>query len=151
MAAHLQVILKEDVEHLGATGDLVRVRPGYARNYLIPRGLAAMATRASIRQIEHEKKNALAKAAKERSNAAGIAAALAEVTFEIERKAGEEGKLYGSVTAADIAELLEAKDYSIDRRKIVLSPIKTVGVYDVEVKLAGGLRATFKLDVRAAN
>lgn len=148
MASHLQVVLKEDVDHLGSTGDLVRVKPGYARNYLIPRGLAAMATNASIRQIEHEKKLALARAAKERASAEGIAAALSEITFTIDRRVGDEGKLFGSVTAADIADLLNAKGYAIDRRKISLATIKATGTFDVEVKLAGSVRATFKLEVR---
>lgn len=150
MASHLQVILREDVEHLGSTGELVRVRPGYARNYLIPRGLAAMATRASIRQVEHEKSLALAKAAKERANAEGIVAALAETTFTLSAKAGEEGKLYGSVTAADVAELLASKGYSVDRRKVVMSAIKTTGTFDIELKLTGGVRARFKLEVQAS-
>ena len=86
MASHVQVVLREDVEHLGHTGEVVRVRPGYARNYLIPRGYAVMATRASIRQIEHEKAEALKRAAKQRKDAEGIAAALGEVELSMVAK-----------------------------------------------------------------
>ncbi|MDH5493370.1 MAG: 50S ribosomal protein L9 [Myxococcales bacterium] len=151
MASHVQVILKEDVEHLGHTGEVVRVRPGYARNYLMPRDLAAMATRASIRQVEHETKLAMAKADKQRKQAAGLASALAEITFEISRQASDEGKLYGSVSTADVAKLLQEKGYAVDRRKVLVpgGAIKTVGVHELEVKLGGGVRASFKIDVKA--
>lgn len=151
MATHVQVILKEDVEHLGTVGQVVKVRPGYARNYLLPRGMAALATRGSVSQIEHEKKAALAKADKLKVQAAGIAAALEAVVIRIEKNAGDEGKLYGSVTAAEIAEALGAKGYEVDKRKIQMpaDPIKQVGTYEVTAKLAGGVSGKIHVEVAA--
>lgn len=152
MAAHVQVVLTEDVQSLGQTGDVVKVRPGYARNYLLPRGMAVVATRGNLEQIEHTKKLALARAAKLRDNARGMAEALAEVTIQVARQAGEEGKLFGSVTAADVAEALKSKGYDVDRRKLHLPsdhPIKELGPHEVTAKLAPTVTATFKVDVVA--
>lgn len=151
MAKAIQILLRQDVENLGSAGEVVRVRPGYARNYLIPRGLGLGATRASIQQIEQERKAALALAAKHRAQAEGIAAALAEISIEIAKPAGSEGRLFGSVTAADIATELQAKGYEVERKQIVMpeSVIKTVGEYDIQVKLTSGVSGTFKLQVTA--
>jgi large subunit ribosomal protein L9 len=152
MAAHIQVILKDDVENLGRSGELVRVRPGYARNYLIPRGLAAPATRANIAQVEHEKQVAQARAAKQRADAEAIAKRLADITVEIPVQAGEGDKLFGSVGAKDIAEALARKGQAVDRKKIVLPEnIKTLGEHTVTIKLGYGLTATIRVNVvRAA-
>jgi large subunit ribosomal protein L9 len=151
MASHLQLVLTEDVSNLGQTGDLVKVRPGYARNYLLPRGLAVAATRGNIKQIEHERKLAVARAAKAREEAKGLAEALAEVTLQIAKNSGDEGKLYGSVTAAEVADALRDKGYEVDRRKIQMpdEPIKVLGSYTLGCKLAGAVTAKFTLEVVA--
>lgn len=151
MASHVQLVLLEDVSNLGQTGDLVKVRPGYARNFLLPRGMAALATRRNIKQIEHEKQLAMARAAKLREEASGLAEALAEVTLQIVKQAGEEGKLYGSVTAAEIADALHDKGYAVDRKKIQMpdQPIKELGAYELQAKLAPSVTATFKVEVVA--
>lgn len=151
MAQHVQIVLKHDVDHLGSTGDVVRVKPGFARNYLVPAGLASMATHANIKQFEHLKAIAQARAAKQLDQATGLAAALAEVTIRIEKQAGEEGKLYGSVTSTDVDAALMEKGYDIDKRKLVMpeEAIKAVGTYEVGMKLPSGVTAAFKLEVVA--
>ncbi|MFW6049885.1 MAG: 50S ribosomal protein L9 [Myxococcota bacterium] len=153
MASHVQVVLTEDVHNLGRTGDVVKVRPGYARNFLLPRGMAIAATRGNIDQIEHEKQQAIARAAKLREDAQGMAEALAEVTLHISKNAGEGGKLFGSVTVQEVAAALVEKGYQVDRRKILLpgdQPIKELGTHEVQVKLAPTVTATFTVEVTAA-
>jgi large subunit ribosomal protein L9 len=152
MAAHIEVILRNDVENLGKSGEVVRVRPGYARNYLIPRGLAALATRATVAQIEHEKKVAQARAAKQRADAEAFAKQLSEVTVDIPVKVGEGDKLFGSVGSKDIAEALARKGLTVDRKKIVLPEnIRTLGEHPVTIKLGSDIKATVKVNVvRAA-
>lgn len=146
----VQVILRDDVEHLGRSGELVRVKPGYARNYLLPRGLAAIATRGNIAQIEHEKKAALARAAKQRAGAEQRAGQLEGVRVEIKAKAGDNEKLFGSVGSKDIADALEAQGIEIDRKKIVLpEPIKELGDHDVAIKLGYEVTGTVKVSVVA--
>ncbi|MGB0679907.1 MAG: 50S ribosomal protein L9 [Polyangiales bacterium] len=143
--------MREDVDKLGHAGELVRVRPGYARNFLFPRGLAAAASRASIQQIEHERRLALARAEKTRKESQGLADALREVSIVITKAAGSEGRLYGSVTASEVAEALTAKGYDIDRRKLSMPEehIKQCGDYEVSAKLPGGVAASFQLQVVA--
>jgi large subunit ribosomal protein L9 len=148
----IQVVLKDDVEHLGSSGELVRVKPGYARNYLIPQGLAVMATRGNIAQIEHEQKLALARAAKARAEAEGMAAALEGFEISIPAQAGEGGKLFGSVTARDIADAMAGKAMVVDRKRLQLDePIKELGHYDIPVKFAAEVSATIKVHVVAAD
>jgi len=151
MAQHLQVVLKQDVDHLGTTGEVVRVRPGFARNYLMPRGMACVATRANIKEIEHEKKLAQARAVREKEQARGLAEAMANVSLSIAKPAGEGGRLYGSVTAMEVGALLEEKGYAVDRRKLGMPAehIKEVGSYSIGVRLAGGVEASFTLEVIA--
>jgi large subunit ribosomal protein L9 len=151
MASNVQLVLLEDVSKLGQTGDLVKVRSGYARNFLLPRGMAALATRRNIKQVEHEKQLAVARAAKLREDAKGLAEALAEVTLQLVKPAGDEGKLYGSVTAAEVADAMSEKGYAVDKKKIHMpaEPIKEVGTYDLQVKLAPAVTATFKVEVLA--
>lgn len=153
MATHVQVVLKEDVDNLGDTGDLVKVRPGYARNFLIPRGMAALATRGNISQIEHEKKLALAKAAKLQEEARAEAGKLEGVKVQIGKQAGEEGKLFGSVTSQDVADALKEKGYAVDRKKIQMpgDAIKQVGTYELSAKLRGKVAAKFTVEVVAAD
>src|SRR5690606_4200627 len=150
MAAHVQVVLLQDYEQLGYTGDVVRVRPGFARNFLVPRGIATVATRANIKQIEHEKELARRKAEKLRAESEKLAAELSKVVVMVPKQAGDDGKLFGSVTASDIAEGLAHKGVEIDRRNLVMpdQPIKMVGSYEVSVKLAHGVIATIKVEVK---
>ncbi|HYQ80200.1 MAG TPA: 50S ribosomal protein L9 [Anaeromyxobacteraceae bacterium] len=144
----MKLILREDVENLGKGGELVEVKPGYGRNYLLPRGLAVMANPRNLREIEHQKQVAQAKAAKLRASAEALAKRLAETPLSLKRKVGEQDKLYGSVTAMDLAEALAQRGLSIDRRSIDLSePIKTVGEFEVPVKLHHEVAGKVKVKV----
>ena len=134
--AHTQVLLREDIDNLGARGEIVRVKAGYARNYLLPRKLAVEATANNVRQIEGERAALVKREAKERSTAEAQADQLGSLTLSFERKVGEAGVLYGSVTSMDIAHALKEKGYEIDRRRVVLrEPIKRFGNYTVPVRL----------------
>src|SRR5207247_3051520 len=134
--AHTQVLLREDIDNLGARGEIVRVKAGYARNYLLPRKLAVEASANNVRQIEGEKAALAKREAKERGTAELQASQLQKLTLKFERKVGEAGVLYGSVTSMDIAHALQEQGYETDRRKIVLrEPIKRFGNYTVPVRL----------------
>jgi large subunit ribosomal protein L9 len=146
----MKVILREDVYNLGKGGELVEVKPGYGRNYLIPRGLAVVANPKNIREVEHQKAVASAKAAKLKASAQAVAKRLADTPISLTRKVGEQDKLYGSVTAMDIAEALAARGLTIDRRAIDLAePIKAVGEFEVGVKLHSEVVGKVKLKVEA--
>jgi large subunit ribosomal protein L9 len=133
---HKQVLLREDIDNLGARGEIVRVKAGYARNYLLPRRLAVEATTNNVRQIEGERAALVKREATERSTADAQAGQLRSLTLKFERKVGEAGVLYGSVTSMDIAHALKEQGYEIDRRRIVLrEPIKRFGNYEVPVRL----------------
>ena len=149
MAINVQVVLREDVTKLGKAGELVRVKPGYARNYLLPRGLAVVASEASISRIEHEKKAAVARAAKVRKSVDAVAQTLSGVTITIAKQVGEGERLYGSVTTKEISDALKAKGFDVDKKKIVLGEHRQLGTFDVTVKLGGDVTATFKLEVVA--
>ena len=147
----VQVVLRNDVEHLGRSGDIVRVKPGHARNYLVPRGLAALATRGNVAQVEHEKKAALVRGEKLRQEATQAAAKLNEVSVEVSAPAGGNGKLFGSVGTKDVAAALAALGHEVDRRKIVIpTPIKELGEHEVSIKLGHEIAATVKVSVVAA-
>lgn len=134
--AHKQVLLREDIDNLGARGEIVRVKAGYARNYLLPRKLAVEATASNVKQIEGERAALAKREAKERSTAELQANQLKNLNLKFERKVGEAGVLYGSVTSMDIAHELQSQGYEIDRRKIVLrEPIKRFGNYTVPMRL----------------
>ena len=134
--AHKQVLLREDIDNLGARGEIVRVKAGYARNYLLPRRLAVEATSSNVKQIEGERAALAKREAKERSTAELQADQLRNLALKFERKVGEAGVLYGSVTSMDIAHALKEQGYEIDRRKIALrEPIKRFGNYNVPVRL----------------
>lgn len=152
MATHVQVVLKQDVDNLGTSGEVVRVRPGYARNFLVPRGLAVLATRGNLKQVEHERQIALKKAEKVRKEAEDMADKLRKVVVMIARETAEEGKLFGSVTASDVADALKAKGVEVDRKKLVMpgDSIKHVGTYEVGVKLAPGVVAKIRVEVKTA-
>ena len=134
--SHKQVLLREDIDNLGARGEIVRVKAGYARNYLLPRNLAVEATSNNLRQIEGERAALAKREAKDRSSAELQAEALRGLKLKFERRVGEAGVLYGSVTSMDIAHELKEQGYEIDRRRIVLrEPIKRFGSYEVPVRL----------------
>ena len=146
----MKLILREDVYNLGKGGDLVEVKAGYGRNFLIPGGLAVLANPKNIREVEHQKAVAAAKAAKLRASAEAIAKRLSDTPVSLRRKVGEQDKLYGSVTAMDVAEALAARGLDIDRRTIDLSePIKTLGDFEVSVKLHSDVVGKVKVKVEA--
>jgi large subunit ribosomal protein L9 len=150
MASSVEVVLKENLEHLGSIGDVVRVRRGYARNFLLPRGLAVVASRGNVRQIEHEKAVQAQRIAKLRKAQEEVVLELGKVTLMVAKEAGEDGKLFGSVTSNDVFEGLKAKDVEVDKKKLIMpaQPIKEVGSYEIGVKLPYGLTATVKLEVK---
>jgi large subunit ribosomal protein L9 len=134
--ATTKILLREDIENLGGRGEIVKVKAGYARNYLLPNRLASLATKGNINSIEKEREALLKKAATEKSTAEAQAAQMGDLSLSFERRAGEGGTLFGSVTSMDIAEALKAKGYDIDRRKISLKDaIKETGDFTVNVKL----------------
>lgn len=134
--ANTTVLLREDMEHVGGRGEIVKVKAGFARNYLLPQGFATLATKGNIKQIEQERAALLKKAAIDKATAEAQHEQMTTIALTFERKAGEHGTLFGSVTSMDIAEALQAKGYEIDRRKIVLKDaIKETGEYTVKVKL----------------
>jgi len=149
--ALVNLILSEDVPKLGEAGELVSVKPGYARNYLLPQGKAIPATDAKVKELEHHKRQIAEKMAKELKNLAAARDRLEQVQLEVAAQAGEEGKLFGSVTVLQIAELLAEKGFEIDRRKIDLAePIKEVGDHTVPIKLHRDVVANIALKVTAA-
>jgi large subunit ribosomal protein L9 len=144
------VILREDVKSLGKAGELVRVKPGYARNFLLPRGLAFEATEGNKKRIAAETRARGARDQAERTEAERFAAALGAVTLTLKGKAGEEGKLFGSITAQDIADSLAAQGHQVDKRRIELEhPIKTVGHHTVAVRLHSEVHAEVRVSVVA--
>lgn len=144
----MDVILRDHVEHLGRRGEIVKVADGYARNYLLPRKLALPATDANRKWVERERKLAEVRDSEERGAAEAIAKRLQALDLTINRKVGENDQLYGSVTNADIAELLAVKGFEIDRRKILLpDPIKALGENTVPVKLHRDVTAQLKVIV----
>lgn len=147
----MKVVLRSDVENLGTKGDLVDVRDGYARNFLVPRGLAIVATRGAERQAAAMRRNREARAARERAAATELAALLASRRVEVGARAGEGGRLFGSVTAADIAEAVSAQfEVEIDRRRIGLDePIKELGDHDLAIRLHTDVEAVLRIVVVA--
>lgn len=132
----MEVILREDVEKLGSRGEVVKVAPGYARNFLLPKRLAVAATESNKKIVEQERQAHLRKEAKLKSEAEDLAKLMLGVAITIKQKAGDADQLFGSVTTKDIADALAAKNYQIDRRKIQLAePIKRLGEYTVPVRL----------------
>ncbi len=146
----MELILREAVPSLGKAGDLVRVKPGYGRNFLLPRGLAYEATEGNKKRIAAESKAHQARETAERAEAQTFATALGAVTLEFTAKAGDDGKLFGSVTAGDIAEQLEAKGHHVDKRKIELEhPLKALGFHSVPVKLHHDVHGELKVNITA--
>lgn len=146
----MKIILREHVDHLGERGQIVNVAAGYARNYLLPKGLAYMATPGNLKQIEHQHRVWAAKDANEINEAEALATRLAQLELSVIRKAGESGTLYGSVTNSDLGELLAAKGVDVDRRKIqVEEPIKSVGTHTFHVRLHPKVNGEVKVEVVA--
>ena len=146
----MEVILRELVDNLGRRGDVVKVAPGYARNYLLPQGLALPVTEASRRQIERERAAAEARDAEERAAAQAIAERMAALDISIARRVGENQAMYGSVTSADIAQALAARGFEVEKRKIQLpEAIKALGEYTIPVKIHRDVTADVKIKVVA--
>lgn len=144
----IEVILREDVKSLGRAGELVRVKPGYARNFLLPKGLAYEATEGNKKRVQAEARAREARRAQERAEAEATAARLAGVSVTLARKAGEGERLFGSITAQDLAEALAAKGIVVDRRKIELEhPIKTLGTHRVSIRLLHDVQAAISVTV----
>jgi large subunit ribosomal protein L9 len=144
----MEVILKELIDTLGEEGDVVQIKPGYGRNYLLPQGKAILATKANLAKLEKEKSAIEARKAAMRTDSESIAKKIAGLTVVIEQRAGSEDKLFGSVTAADIADKLATLGVTIDKRKISLSePIKTLGEYQITVKIGYQVSAEVKVQV----
>jgi len=144
----MEVILQQDVENLGTIGDVVKVKPGYARNYLFPRGLALEADAKNLAVLEHRKRAMAVKRAKVQKVNEASAARITSLSISIAARAGEEEKLFGSVTNTDIQRALAAQGFEIDRKKIVLdNAIKTLGEHTVTVDLGAGVRAPIKVTV----
>ena len=142
----MEVILRQAIENLGHTGDIVKVSPGYARNYLIPRGLAYEATAGNKKKLEQERARLEAAENDRRTAAQGIATQLENVSLTFSARVGEEGKLFGSVTSADIAQQLEQQGIHIEKRQIDLhEPIKSLGVYRVPVRLHADVKPEIKV------
>ncbi|MFB3923519.1 MAG: 50S ribosomal protein L9 [Terriglobia bacterium] len=146
----MEVILLHDVDKLGIRGQIVSVADGYGRNFLLPKKLAVKATSQNRKWVEQQRVQFLKQSAKEKADAEDLAKLLAEVALSYTRKAGEQGTLFGSVTALDVADGLAAKGFNIDRRKIQLDPpIKLVGEYDVHIKLHREVTGTVKVKVES--
>ncbi len=146
----MEVILREDVIELGSVGDVVKVKPGFARNYLLPRGLAVIADKRNIRVLEHQKRLAADKRERDRRHAQTLADRVNSMRVVIKARAGEEGKLFGSVTNLDIEKALSEQGQVIERRRIRLEePIKSIGEHVVTVHLAAGVNAKVTVVVEA--
>ena len=144
----MKVILREDVQKLGKSGDIVTVKDGYGRNFLLPRKMAVTANEKNLRQMEHDKQVIAARQEKLKNQAQAESQKLQAVELKFRRKVGEQEKLYGSVTALDIAEALAGQGHRIDRRTIHLpEPIKTIGVHDVEVRLHRDITTKLRIEV----
>jgi large subunit ribosomal protein L9 len=149
--ANVKVILRESIPSLGEAGEVVSVKPGHAHNFLIPQGKASLATEGNVREIEHQKRVVAERVAREMKELGAVKARLESLLLEVKANVGEEGKLFGSVTAVQVAELIEAQGYAIDRRKVQLAePIKEVGEHAVPIRLHKDVVANVKVRVSAA-
>jgi len=146
----VKLILRENVEHLGDRGETVTVAAGYARNYLLPKGLAYRATPGNIKQLEDQRRVWVARDAHEMEEAQALAEKVSAVKLSISKKAGESGTLYGSVTNGDIAELLNEQGFKFDRKRIILAePIKALGEHEIRVKIHKQVEGKLQLEVVA--
>jgi large subunit ribosomal protein L9 len=144
----MEVILKEDISNLGKMGEVVRVRDGYARNYLLPRGLVLVANKKNLKTVEHNKRVIASQKERVVRQAQSLGEKLTSLSLTITAKAGEEGRLFGSVTNMDIEKALRREGLDVERRKIhLVEPIKTLGDFEVPVRLAADVTATLKVSV----
>ena len=144
----MEVVLKEDIENLGHMGDVVKVKDGYARNYLLPRGLVVLANNKNLKALEHEQRMIGQRRERLTKEAQGISDKLAGVSLEFTAKVGEEGRLFGSVTTMDIEKALKEQGFEVERRRIVLdAPIKNVGNYEVPIRLRPEVMPSIKVKV----
>ena len=144
----MKVILRTDIENLGSIGEIVNVKPGYARNYLLPQGYAYVADKGNLRRFEDEKMKLMATSDRESTRAEALKTRIEAQSYLIEAKTGDQGRMYGSVTSRNIAALLEESGIEIDRRRIVLeTPIKTLGDFEIPIKLYGSIQAKVKLSI----
>jgi len=142
----MKLLLRQDYKPLGEAGEIVNVKPGYARNFLIPNGLAMLASDKNLKRYENEKKQMFWRQEKEKRQSEDLAKTLENVSCTITVQVGEEDKMFGSVTSQNIAEALEAQGYSVDKRKIILEePIKSLGIYSVPIKLHTDVEAKVKV------
>lgn len=148
MARNLNVILQSDVANLGSSGELAKVRPGYARNFLIPRGFAVAASESAQNRLAHDKAVALVKYEKQKKEAGELATKLQGLTLKMTRQVGEDDKLFGAVTAKEIEAAVKAQGFDVDRKKMQLKePIRALGVFEVPVRLLTDVTATLKVEV----
>lgn len=144
----MEVVLKEDIENLGHMGDVVKVKDGYARNYLLPRGLVVLANKKNLKALEHEQRMIGQRRERLTKEAQGVGEKLAGVSLEFAAKVGEEGRLFGSVTTMDIEKALKEQGFEVERRRIVLdAPIKNVGDYEVPIRLRPEVMPSIKVKV----
>jgi large subunit ribosomal protein L9 len=142
----MKVILTEDVTHLGSAGDMLKVKDGFARNYLIPKNMAVVATTENVKQLEHQKRQIQAKLNKLKKDCESVATRIEAISCTIARAAGDEDKLFGSVTSADICAGLKAEGIDIDKKKVLLEePIKSLGIFSVPIKLHSDVIANLKV------
>jgi large subunit ribosomal protein L9 len=151
MARSVNVVLQKDVEKLGKGGDVVKVSPGFARNFLVPQGLALPASEGNVKRFEHIKRLAAERAAKARADAKAIAEKVSAVELALSARAGSEGKLYGSITSKDIETALKARGFDIDRKKLKVDAIRATGTYEVTAHIAPEVNATFKVVVSGSS
>ena len=147
MAHSVNVVLQKDVDKLGKGGDVVKVSPGYARNYLVPKGFALPASEGNVARFEHIKRVAAERAAKARAEAKSLADKVNAIEISLSARAGSEGKLYGSITSKDIEIALKAKGFDIDKKKLKVDNIRSAGTYEVTAHIAPEVNATFKVTV----
>ncbi|WP_258105134.1 50S ribosomal protein L9 [Marinoscillum sp. MHG1-6] len=145
----MDIILKEDIKGLGYKNDTVSVKPGYARNYLIPQGFAIIANKANTKMIEENIRQAAHKAEKIKADAQEIAKKLESVTLELKTKAGESGRIFGAITALQVSDALKEKGFDIDRKKISLDSIKELGEHAAEIDLHKEVKTEIKVSVVA--
>lgn len=144
----MEVILKQDIPKLGKAGEVVKVKDGYARNYLLPKGLAILANQKTLKALERERKTILAKVERERKKAQSLAEKLQGQILTLYRKVVGEGRLYGSVTASDLAKALSDLGFPVEKKQVLLEePIKAVGTYEVSIKLAPDITVPIKIEV----
>jgi large subunit ribosomal protein L9 len=150
MAVAIEVVLRDALTNLGEAGELVRVRPGYARNYLIPRGLAVLASKGNVRQVEHERSLAKTRAQKRNAELSELGQRLEAVSIELTKSAGEDGRLFGSVTTKEVADALEHQGIKVDRKVLAFKePVRHVGEYECIANLGASRHVAFKVRVAA--